>query len=490
MKRKKAWVIVVICIAAVIVILAAALAIKTATFTSKQVAVDQKVSYPIDLDGAAGRLSGALKFKTVSSIDPSEVDYTEFAALQDYIGKSFPLVDSTLDKKVINGYGLLYIWKGSDSQKKPVLLAAHQDVVPAPTEGWKHQPFSGVIAEGFVWGRGAIDDKGSLMSILESTEYLIKDGFKPSRTIYIAFGFDEEVGGQLGAAKIAEYFKAQGIEFDSIYDEGMFVTQGEVPAVKPPVALIAVAEKGYLSLELVAESAGGSSSMPPDQTTVGILAAAIDKLQNNRFPTRMTGPAADLFEYLGPEMSFPYKMIFANMWLFGPVIEGELTSSPGTNATIRTTAAPTMFEGSQRDNVLPARAVATVNFRILPGDTMQSVTDRVKEVVNDPRVKIQPAPVFANEPSPVSSTDAWSFKVLTRTVREVMPDVVVAPMISIGGTDCIHYIGLSPNIYRFLPERLYGDDLDMLHGMNERISIANYGEMINYYIQLVRNLCS
>ena len=489
MKKMKAWVVAVIAIAAVIVILVAAIAIKTATFNSKQVAVDKKVTYPVDLDGAAGRLSGALKFKTVSSIDPSEVDYTQLAGLQEYIAKSFPLVHSTLEKKVINNYGLLYFWKGSDSQKRPVLLLAHQDVVPAPSEGWKHQPFSGDIADGFIWGRGAIDDKGSVMSILETAEYLIKDSFKPSRTIYIALGFDEEVGGQEGAAKIAEYFKAQGIQFDSIYDEGMFVTQGEVPGVKAPVALIAVAEKGYLSLRLVAESAGGASSMRPDQTTVGILAAAIDKLQNNRFPTRMTGPAADLFDYLGPEMSFPYKMIFANMWLFGPVIEGELTSSPGTNATIRTTAAPTMFEGSQRDNVLPARATAVVNFRILPGDTMQSVTDRVKAVINDPRVKIEPAPVFANDPSPVSSTNTWSFKVLTRTVREVMPDVLVAPMISIGGTDCIHYIGLSPNIYRFLPERLYGDDLDMLHGMNERISITNYGEMINYYIQLVRNLC-
>jgi len=489
MKRKKAWIVAVICIAAIIVILATVIAIKTATFTSKQLTVDQKVSYPIDLDKAAGRLSGALKFRTISSIDPSQVDYTQFAGLQDYIGKSFPLTDSTFEKKVINNYGLLYIWKGSDSLKSPVLLLAHQDVVPAPVEGWKHQPFSGDIDEGFVWGRGAIDDKGSLMSILEMTEYLIKDGFKPSRSIYIAFGFDEEVGGREGAARIAGYLKQQGIQFEAIYDEGMFVTQGEVPAVKPPVALIAVAEKGYLSLQLVAESAGGASSMPPDQTTVGILAAAIDKLQNNRFPTRMTGPAADLFEYLGPEMSFPYKMVFANMWLFGPLIESELTSSPGTNAAIRTTIAPTMFEGSERDNVLPARATAVVNFRLLPGDTMQSVTERVRTVINDPRVKIEPAPVFANDPSPVSSTDAWGFKILNRTVREVMPDVVVAPMISLGGTDCIHYIGLSPNIYRFLPERLYGEDLNMLHGMNERISITNYGEMINYYILLVSYLC-
>jgi carboxypeptidase PM20D1 len=490
MKKVKAWVIGVIIVAVIIVILAVPVAVKTATFTSKQIAVDKKVSFPLDLDKAAQRLSGAIQFRTISSIDRSQVDYSQFAGLQDYIDKSFPLVNSTLTKKVINNYGLLYVWKGNDSQKKPILLMAHQDVVPALADGWKHQPFSGDIADGFVWGRGAIDDKGSLMSILEMTEYLINDGFKPSRSIYIAAGFDEEVGGLEGAAKISEYLKEQGLQFESIFDEGMFVTQGAVPSVKPPVALIAVAEKGYLSLELVAESAGGASSMPPDQTTVGILASAIDKLQTHPFPTHMNGPAGDLFEYLGPEMSFPYKMIFANMWLFRPLIEAELASSPGTNAAIRTTLAPTMFEGSQRDNVLPAKATAVVNFRISPGETMQSVTDRVKSVVNDSRVKIQPAPVFANDPSPVSPTDGASFNILNKTIREVMPDALVAPMISIGGTDCIHYIGLSADIYRFLPERLYGDDLNMLHGMNEKISINNYGEMINYYILLVRNLCT
>ncbi len=490
MKKMKKWVIAVISIAAVIVILIAAIAIKTVTFTSKQISVDKKVSFPVDMDKAAEHLSGAIKFKTVFNTDTSKVDYAQFTGLQEYIAKSFPLVSSTLDKKVINGYGLLYIWQGSDSQKKPILLMAHQDVVPAPAEGWEHQPFSGDIADGVVWGRGAIDDKGSLISIFESTEYLIKDGFKPSRSIYIASGFDEEVTGKQGAGKIAEYLKAQGLQFEAIFDEGLIVTQGDVPGVKTPVALIGTAEKGFLSIELSAESAGGHSSMPPRQTTVGILAAAIDKLENNPFPIRMNGPAADLFEYAGPEMSFPYKMIFANMWLFGPVIESELASSPGTNAAIRTTTAPTMFEGSLADNVLPAKSTAVVNFRILPGDSIQSVTDRVKAIINDPRVKVQPIFDSANEPAPVSGTDTWSFGILNRTIREVMPDVLVSPMINIGSTDSFKYVGLSQNIYRFLPERLYGDDLDMMHGMNERIPIANLNEMINFYILLVHDLCS
>lgn len=485
--KKRKWLIPVLAVVLVIVVLVAAVAIKTFTFTSKQLSVSAKVSYPVNMDQAAGHLSNAIKFKTVFNVDTSKVDYSQFTSFQEYIGKAYPLVSSTLTKQVINSYGLLYTWQGSYSQKKPILLMAHQDVVPAPPEGWTHDPFSGDIADGFVWGRGAIDDKGSLISILEATEYLLKDGFKPARSIYIASGFDEEVTGQQGAGKIAEYLKAKGLQFEAIFDEGMIVTQGDVPGIKTPVALIGTAEKGYLSIRITAESAGGHSSMPPKQTTVGILAAAIDKLENNPFPIRMTGPAADLFEYAGPEMSFPYKMLFANMWLFGPVIESELASSPGTNATIRTTTAPTMFEGSQAENVLPAKSTAVVNFRILTGDTIQSVTDQVKSTINDPRVKIQPITESANEPAPASSTASWSFGILNKTIREVMPDVFVAPMMMIGSTDSFKYIGLSQNIYRFLPERLYGDDLDMMHGMNEKISIANLGEMISYYIQLIKN---
>jgi len=486
----KKWVIAVLSVVLVIVILVAVIAIKTATFTSKQVAAAGKVSYPVDIDRAAEHLSQAIQFKTVSNKDTSLVDYDQFRQFNEDVEKTFPLVHSTLDKKVINNYGMLYTWKGSDPQKKPVLLLAHSDVVPAGTEGWKYPPFSGTIADGSIWGRGALDDKGCMFSIMEAIEYLVKDGFKPSRSIYLAFGFDEEVGGKEGAAKIAEYLKSQGLQFEYIIDEGMVVTQGALPGIKAPVALIGTAEKGYLSLELIAEATGGHPSMPPKQTTVGILAAAIDKLENNPFPIRMAGPAVDLFEYLGPEMAFPYKMLFANMWLFGPVIQAQLAASPATNAMIRTSTAPTMFEGSQQDNVLPMRATAVVNFRILPGETIQSVTERVISVINDPRVKVQELARFNNDPSPISSTSSWSFGVVGKTIREVMPDVLITPMLVLAGTDCIHYVDASPNIYRFLPHRLYGDDIGMLHGINEKISLSNYGEMISYYIQLMRNSCN
>lgn len=486
-KKMKKWVVAVLAIVAVLVVLVAVVAIKTAMFTSKQVAAGKQPAFAIDAGKAAERLSGAIKFKTISNTDYEKFDYSQFKGLQEYIEKSFPLVHSTLEKKVINDYALLYTWKGSDPSLKPILLLGHQDVVPAAPEGWKHEPFSGDIADGYVWGRGTLDDKGCIFNIMEAAEYLIKDGFKPTRSIYFAFGHDEEIGGMQGARKIGEYLKAQSLQFECVIDEGMLITQGAVPGVKQPAALIGTAEKGYLSLELIADGTGGHASMPPKQTAVGVLAAAVDKLEMNPFPIRMTGPASGLFEYLGPEMGFPYNMLFANMWLFGPVIEGQLAASNATNAAIRTSTAPTMFQGSSQDNVLPTRAVAVVNFRILPGESVRSVQDRVIQVINDPRVKVQPMARGSSEPSPISPTDSWSFNTLSKTIREVMPDVLIAPMLVLAGTDCEHYEALCPNIYRFLPQRLYGDDTGMIHGTNEKITIINYVEGISYYAQLMKN---
>jgi len=488
-KKMKKWVAVVLSIVAVLVVLVAIIAIKTATFTSKQVAAGKQPTFAIDADKVAERLSGALKFKTISNIDYEKFDYSQFTGLQEYIEKSFPLVHSTLEKKVINNYALLYIWKGSDPSLNPILLLGHQDVVPVAAEGWQHEPFSGDIAGGYIWGRGTLDDKGCIFNIMEAAEYLIKDGFKPARSIYFAFGHDEEIGGMQGAKKIGEYLKSQNLQFEFAIDEGMLITKGSVPGVKQPAALIGTAEKGYLSLELIADGTGGHASMPPKQTAVGVLAAAVDKLEMNPFPIRMTGPASGLFEYLGPEMSFPYNMLFANMWLFGPVVQSQLAASNATNATIRTSTAPTMFQGSSQDNVLPTKAVAVVNFRILPGESVKSTQDRVVQVVNDPRVKVQPMDRGSSEPSPISPTDTWSYRTLNKTIREVMPDVLIAPMLVLAGTDCEHYEALCPNIYRFLPQRLYGDDTGMIHGTNEKIAISNYVEGISYYIQLMKNMC-
>jgi carboxypeptidase PM20D1 len=483
----KKWVVVVLCVLAVIVVLGAVIAIRTMTFTSKQLPAGSKVDYKIDNNAAAQRLSGSIQFKTVFNEDKSKVDYGPFAKQQEYLAKTFPLVYSTLDVKVINDYGLLYTWKGSDSSKKPILLLAHQDVVPASDEGWKYPPFSGAIADGYIWGRGTLDDKSTLLSMLEAIDYLIQQGYQPSRTVCLASGFDEEITGKEGAGKIAQYLKDNGKDFEMITDEGFLLISGAVPGIKGPVALVGTAEKGYLNLELAAESQGGHSSMPPRQTTAGIVAAAVDKLEKNPFPAKLTGgPAGQMFEYLGPEMSTLYKTIFANTWLLDGVIQGILSASPSTDATLRTTTAPTMLKGSDRENVLPKRSWAVVNFRLFPGETIESVKQRVIKVIDDPRVTVK---VYGegNEASPVSGTDTNAFKTFSRTIRDVFPEAVIAPGMTNSASDATRYIGLSPNILRFLPQRFTDEELVLLHGTNERITVDNYGEMIDFYIQLIKN---
>jgi len=486
----KKWVIVVLCILAVIVVLGAVIAIRTMTFSSKQLPAGSKVDYKIDNNAAAQRLSESIKFETVFNEDTSKVDYQPFAKLQGYLEKTYPLVHSTLDRKVINDYGLLYMWKGSDPQKKPILLLAHQDVVPAAAEGWKYPPFTGAIADGYIWGRGTLDDKSTLLSMLEAMEYLIKDGFKPVRSIYLASGFDEEITGMEGAGNIAQYLKDNGQDFEMITDEGFLVISGAVPGIKAPIALIGTAEKGYLNLELSAESQGGHSSMPPRQTTAGIVAAAVDKLEKNPFPGKFAGgPAGQMFEYLGPEMSALYKTVFANTWLLDGVIQGILSASPSTDATLRTTTAPTMLQGSNRENVLPKRSSAVVNFRLMPGDTIDGVTQRVIKVIDDPRVTVKLYGQGATGASTVSGTDTWAFKTFSQTIRDVFPEALIAPAMANSASDASRYAGLSANTLRFLPQRFTSEELVLLHGTNERISIDNYGEMISFYIQLIKNFC-
>jgi carboxypeptidase PM20D1 len=484
----KKWVIAVLAVGAVLVILIAAVAVKTLTFTSKQIAVSGKVTYPVDADMAAKRLAGAVQIKTIFNEDLAQVDYGQFTRLQEYLAASYPLVESKLEKKVINNYGLLYTWKGSDTTLKPILLLAHQDVVPAAPDGWKYDPFSGTIADGYIWGRGTLDDKCTVLGQLEAVEFLLKDGFKPVRTVYLGYGFDEEITGKEGAGKIADYLRQQGLDFEYITDEGDLIISGAVPGISAPVALIGTAEKGYLSLELAAESEGGHSSMPPRDTAVGIVAEAVAKLENNPFPSHMSGPTGEMFEYLGPEMRFPYNMIFANMWLLQPVVEDQLASSPSTDATLRTTIAPTMFKASDRDNILPTRASAVVNFRLMPGDSIDSVIKRVNKVINDPRVVVKIYnPEGRTEPSAVTSTTSWGYITFSKTVREVFPDALVGPALVNSYSDSSQYAGLSKAVLRFLPQKLNIKDIAMLHGVNEKITVSNYTEMITFYIQLIRN---
>ena len=426
---------------------------------------------------------------TVSPEDSAAFDPKPFQALHSYLRTQFPRVHSQLTRETVGTHSLLYTWPGSDRSLKPMLLMGHLDVVPVEsgTEGtWEQKPFSGRVADGFIWGRGAIDNKLSVLGTLEAVEMLLAEGFRPARGVYLAYGHDEELGGTRGAREIAALLKRRGVELEMVLDEGGVIGDGLLPGVSQPTALAGIAEKGFLSLELTTRAAGGHSSVPPPRSAIGILGAAVARLEENPMPARLVKPTRQLFQTIGPEFPFIQRAVFANLWLTRPLVIQKLEDGPTTNAMIRTTTAVTIFHAGTKENVLPGRARAVVNFRILPGDSIGSVIKHVRDVIDDGRV--EPKPIsFRAEPSEVSSTESESYRILERTIRSVAPEAIVAPFLVVVVTDARYFGELSRNVFRFLPVRLAPSDLARIHGTNERIAVRDYERAVRFYRQLILN---
>ena len=466
---------------------------RTLLYGIHQLKVDQMEDIHIDQHAKAKRLGEALSFKTISTLGGPDAPQ-EFLRFHKFLETTYPRAHSELKRETVNDYSLLYSWQGGgDPKLKPVLILAHMDVVPVKQDTvtkWTHPPFAGVVADDYIWGRGALDMKQSLMAIMEAVEYLISSGFKTNRTIYLAFGHDEEVGGHCGAAKIAELLKARKVQLEFTLDEGSAIVEDIIPNIDRPVALIGLAEKGRVTLELTARGEGGHGSMPPQQTTAGKLARAIHDLETHQMPAEIRRPFSDMFEYLAPEMSFLQRMVVANRWLFNSLLIARLENSRATNAAIRTTTAITMLRGSDAYNVLPTEATAIGTFRILPGDTIDCVKNHVQEVIDNEDITLRVIDTGASNPSRVSATDTFGFAVINRTIRQVLPDAVVAPSLVVTGTDSVHYESISENNYRFVPMRINREDVKRIHGIDERIGIENYLEIIRFYIQFLRNSAS
>jgi carboxypeptidase PM20D1 len=442
----------------------------------------------VNTNEAAQRLAGALRFQTISNQDSSLQDNVQFETFHQYLEKSFPEVFSKLEKETVAGSSLLFRWQGKNASLKPVLLMSHQDVVPIEpgTEKlWKSPPFAGNIVNGEIYGRGSMDDKCGVLGILEGAEMLLQENYSPQRTIYFAFGADEENRGS-GAEATAALLKSRGIELESVLDEGSLILESEFAGVKKPKALIGIAEKGYLTVEIIASTEGGHSSMPPANTAVGILSAAIMKLEKNQMPARIEGPALQTFQALLPEMPFGYRLLFSNLWLFNHHIVTTLGKLPEGNAMIRTTTAPTMLQASPKENVLAREARATINFRLLPGDSIDEALKHIRNVVNDPGISVKK--IHGIEASPVSSTTSSAYKTIVNTVNSVFPTTVTAPLLVLGGTDARHYTSLSSNVYRFLPVGITSKDMSMVHGTNERIKVDAYGKAIQFYYTYLREV--
>jgi carboxypeptidase PM20D1 len=435
---------------------------------------------------AVDHLSKAITFKTISYQERNKFDFGEFDKFISFLEESYPEVHNQLELEKINQYALIYKWNGSDSSKNPIGLTSHYDVVPVldgTEENWEQPPFSGAVVNEKIWGRGALDDKLGVIGILEAVEFLIHDGFKPARDVYLMFGFDEEIGGDEGALKIVNTLKDRGITFDFVLDEGGAIVENMVPGVDQPVGVVGISEKGSASAVLSIEGSGGHSSQPKDHTNIGRIASAIAKLEDTQFKGDLKGPGEDLFEYVAPEMSFAMKYVFANKVIFEPIIEQILLQQPATAALIRTTIAPTIFQAGEQYNALPEKATAMINHRLMPGDSLEDVKTFIEDTIEDDDIEVT---ITGSEASKVSSINGWEFKSIQQAARNVYQDAIIAPYLMFAGSDAKHYDSISNNTYRFLPVQITSRDLNRMHGTNEHISKDNFIQAIKFYAEIIK----
>lgn len=471
---------------AAVVLVVGIVLIRTILLSPPTLATITPVSIDLDEDLIANHLAQAIRFKTVSHGDPRQWEKAPFDGFIQWVSETYPEVETNLEKTLLNET-ILYKWGGSDASLAPILVTGHYDVVPVipgTEDDWHQPPYAGVIQDGVIWGRGALDDKSGVIGILEAATYLLKNDFQPTRTVYLSFGHDEEIGGTNGAGKVAEYLSEKNVQLAWSLDEGSFLLDGLFPGINVPVAAINVAEKGYMTLEITARGQGGHSSMPPQDTAVTTLARALVTLQENPLPGGLEGLALEMFERLTPYMEFSPRFLFANQWLFGAAIESQLSAAPTTNAMIRTTTAPTMLEGSIKDNVLPIAAKASVNFRLHPRDTTESVKDYVEGLIGSDVVKVET--VNGNNASVVSSWESEGFELIGRSVQEVYGDVAVTPGLMVAGSDSRHYGKVADDAYRFNPFPVTQDDIAGFHGTNENVKVENLVNGVKSYIQIIR----
>lgn len=475
----------------VVIVLVVAVGVNTLSHGSQQLAPVPVPAITVDEKGVADRLAAAIRLQTVSNYEDSTQNAEEFLKLHALLESSFPNIHKTLTREIVGTLSLLYTWAGSDPSLPAIMLIAHQDVVPispGTEQDWKAQPFAGEIKGGEVWGRGAWDDKGNLITQMEAIEMLIAQGFTPKRTIYLAYGADEETSGERGAKRISALLKSRGVKIDFIIDEGLLITEGIMPGLKPAAALIGVSEKGYVSYKIKTTATPGHSSMPlpAGDNAIAKLSGIMTRLENEQMPAAIKGVAGEMFAAVAPEISGFTRVALTNLWLLGPVVRAQLEKAPGTNAMLRTTTALTVIQAGNKDNVIPGVAEGTVNFRLLPGDTREDVLKHIKSKIDDPSVSVT-AQNFSSDAAPVASTSSASYQLINRTIRSLYPNTVVAPGLMLGATDSRHYLEFGANIYRFSPLRARSEDLARLHGVNERISTANLVDMVRFYHEVLRS---
>ena len=410
-------------------------------------------------------------------------DDAEFQKLIDLLPGLYPRVFESCSFQELPDRALLFRWPGK-SETAPSVMMAHYDVVPVNEESWEKPPFAGIIEEGILWGRGTLDTKVTFNGVLSAANYLIANGFVPENDIYFAFSGGEEVNGQ-GAANIVNYFVEHGVQPALVVDEGGAVVENVFPGVKKPCGMIGIAEKGMMNVRYSVRSGGGHASAPPPKTPITTLAKACQSVIGHPFKMHLTKPAAEMFDTLGRHSSFALKLVFANLWLFRPVLDLICKKSGGEmNALVRTTTAFTMMEGSNARNVLPAEASLVSNMRLNPADSVASAEAYLKKTVHDDSVEITVLESF--EPSPISETGCESWDKVASAVAETWPGCIVSPYLMVQCSDSRHYRDLSRHVYRFSAMDMTAEERRSIHGNNEKIRLESISRAVEFYIRLMQ----
>ena len=470
---------------ALVVVFLAVILIRTARFTPHPQEEVEAAPVTLNEEKIVADMSAMIRCRTVSNRDERLVDWDEFTKFQDLLAQRFPLIHEKATLHKLGKTGLLYHLKG-ESDAAPSVCMAHYDVVPVEEDGWSRPAFDGLVEDGVIWGRGTLDTKGTLCGVMEALEQLLAAGYTPKNDLYLSFSGQEEVDGPC-CRDIVSYLDAQGIRPALVVDEGGAVVDHVFPGVPGQCALIGIAEKGNVSMDFSLASQGGHASTPPPHTILGQLSRAAVAIENHPFPRRLTRPVAEMFDTLGRHSSFLYRMIFANLWCFEPVLDLICRKSGGElNAMMRTTVAVTRMEGSRAYNVLPPSASMGINVRLMGGDTIESAQAYLKKVIANDQIAIRV--VDGGNPSAVSETTGPAWDTLCRAIRQTWPEALVSPYLMMAGSDSRNYCAISDHVYRFCAMHLSKEERGMIHGHNERVPVKTLLRTVEFYLRLLENL--
>ncbi len=476
---------VVITFLVILFVFLAVVLIRALLFNPPKTTTYQEQRIDVDTDKIVKDMSDMLKCKTVSDRDESLIDKGEFEKFEKLLKARFPLIHKNCSLKKIGKNGLLYKLDGMESEK-PSVCMAHYDVVPVDEDGWDKPAFDGIIEDGCIWGRGALDTKSTLCAVMQALEQLLKDGYKPQNDLYLSFSGEEEIDGD-SCERIVEYLKQNGVTPAIVLDEGGAVVENVFPGVKGECALIGIAEKGGVNLDFNCVSSGGHASTPPPNTVTYQLAQAILEIKKHPFKRHFTKPVKEMFDTLGRHSTFAYKIIFANLWCFMPLLDMICKMSGGElNAMMRTTLAVTKLNGSNAYNVLPPKASFGVNMRLMEGDTVESAIEFLTKTVKNDNIEINL--VNGGNPSISSSTDCDEFFKLKTAISQTWTEALVSPYLMMACSDSRHFCKITDRVYRFSAMKLSKEERAMIHGNNERIPIETLIKTVEFYIRFLKQL--